>query len=184
MRSSSPKPTQHDLVLSAIACLQSLAMARMIRFGSNANEMAKLTRIPLIINFVLLLALLGPGSSHELYAAEKRAGITGPIALAFQIWVVGSTLFVTGLFARRLLRGQSLRPTNLDWSLFLTWWAVLDRGLPIRSHDGDGWLSHAKFFRSRCKIAIALKTPRRSGTPYVWGSEQTLQACYSLVSSG
>ena len=59
--------------------------------------MVKLIRIPLIINFVLLLALLGPGSSHELYTAGKRAGITTPIILALQICLVASTLFVTVL---------------------------------------------------------------------------------------
>jgi hypothetical protein len=101
-------------------------MATIILCGeTDINAMAKLTRIPLVINFVLLLALVGPGSSHELYSAGKRVGVTGPLTLAFQVWVVGSTLFVTGLLVWRLLRHPSLRPTKLDWSLFLNRWAVV-----------------------------------------------------------
>lgn len=56
---------------------------------------AKLIRIPLIINFTLVLALLGPGSSHRLYTAGKRAGIADLTVLLFQIWIAGSTVFVT-----------------------------------------------------------------------------------------
>jgi cytochrome b subunit of formate dehydrogenase len=90
-----------------------------------SNAMAKLIRIPLIINFVLLVALLGPGSSRELYNAGKRAGVTTPIMLTLQVWVLGSTLFVTGLIAWRLLSRQGLRLAKLDWALFAAWWAVL-----------------------------------------------------------
>jgi hypothetical protein len=96
------------------------------------NTVATLTRITLIINFFLLLALIGPlGRSRSLYIAERRAGIAAPITLALQVWFVGSTLFVSGLFLWRLLRRSDtavhkrLRPTMLDWTLFLAWWIVL-----------------------------------------------------------
>jgi hypothetical protein len=95
------------------------------------DKVAKLIRIPLTINFVLLLALIGPGRSHALYIALKKAGVAAPITLALQVWVVGSTVVVTGIFLWRLLRRSDIPvqkpviPTMLDWTLFLAWWIVL-----------------------------------------------------------
>jgi hypothetical protein len=55
-----------------------------------------LVRVPLLINFVLLLALLSPlGSSRKLYKAERAAGIAASITLTLQVWVIGTTLFAT-----------------------------------------------------------------------------------------
>ena len=110
-----------------MACPRHLGMAAYDLSAGTRTQSAvvKLIRIPLIINFVLLLALLGPGSSRELYTAIKRSGITAPITLALQIWFIGSTLFVTGLIVWKSLSMQKLRLKKLDWALFAAWWAAL-----------------------------------------------------------
>ena len=84
----------------------------------------------LVINFVLLLALIGPGNSRELYLAERRMGLAHFITHSVQLWFVGSTVVVTALFIRMLvLRSKVAQaeqsPTKLDWVLFLSWWFVL-----------------------------------------------------------
>jgi hypothetical protein len=98
---------------------------------SSAQRETKLIRVPLIINFLLMLALIGPGSSHTLDLALRKAGIENAITLAVQGWMIGSTLFATGFFVWRLVRkshaivDQPTRPTKLDWGLLLGWWFFL-----------------------------------------------------------
>jgi hypothetical protein len=90
-----------------------------------------LIRFPIIINFVLLVALIGPGSNRAFYFASKKAGVAASITLALQIWFVASSLFATTLFVWSLLRksdvteAKTLRPKRLDWILVLTWWATV-----------------------------------------------------------
>ena len=91
---------------------------------------AKFVRIPITINFALLLALVTLGSSRELYLASTKAGVAAPITLTLQVWFVASTIFATVFFARSLFRktepqSEAMRPKTLDWVLILSWWAVL-----------------------------------------------------------
>jgi hypothetical protein len=89
----------------------------------------KLLRVLVFINFVLLVALIGPGNSRQLYLAERRTGLAHIIVHSLQVWFVGSTVIVTVLFIRMLVfRSKALRsqnPTKLDWTLFLGWWFVV-----------------------------------------------------------
>jgi hypothetical protein len=90
-----------------------------------------LVRVPIIINFVLLLLLIGPGSSHRLYLASKRAGVANLIGPAIQIWVVVATLFATAIFIWMRFKKsdeepqQSAKGATFDGVLLLGWWIVL-----------------------------------------------------------
>jgi hypothetical protein len=98
---------------------------------SSAGIGAMLIRVLVLINFVLMLVLIGPGRSHNLDLALRRAGIASALTLALQIWFVGATLLATALFVWGLLRksdvteAKTLRPKRLDWILVLTWWATV-----------------------------------------------------------
>ena len=96
--------------------------------SSNAR-MTKLVRVLLASNFVVLLALIGPGSSHELYVKMRRVGVAHIIVGAVQIWVVAATMLATILFIMMLFSRREefppRRPTKLDWALFLGWWIVI-----------------------------------------------------------
>jgi hypothetical protein len=82
-------------------------------------------RILLIVNFIMLFWLVGPGTSHKLRLAEKRLGIANIIVHTFQFWTVASTVLLITLFVRVLLSRSEIsraqRPTKLDWILFLIW---------------------------------------------------------------
>lgn len=87
-----------------------------------------LLRILLLINFALLLVLIGPGNNRQLYLAERRAGVAHIVTHSLQFWFIGSTVVVTVLFIRALVSRSeafpSRRPTRLDWALLLGWWFV------------------------------------------------------------
>jgi len=89
----------------------------------------RLARGLLITNFVLLLALIGPGSSHSLYLTERRLGVAHIIVRFLQVWFIASTILATVLFIQVLASKSAVpqrpRPTRLDWSLLLGWWTVL-----------------------------------------------------------
>jgi len=89
------------------------------------RKMRRLTRALLIANFVLLLLLIGPGSSRSLYLAEKRLGIDNFITYSTQFWFITSTILSVVLFVWILFskseRCRAQRPTGLDWTLFLAW---------------------------------------------------------------
>lgn len=89
----------------------------------------KLLRVLVFINFVLLVALIGPGNSRQLYLGLRRMGRAHIIVHSLQVWFVGLTVIVTILFIRMLiLRSKALpsqNPTKLDWTLFLGWWLVV-----------------------------------------------------------
>ena len=90
-----------------------------------------LVRVPIVINFVLLLLLIGHGSSRKLYLVSNRAGVADLTVHALQIWVVGATVFATAMFVwRRFKRShaeaqQPPKDARLDGMLLLTWWVVL-----------------------------------------------------------
>ena len=85
----------------------------------------KLLRLTLATNFILLVGLVGPGSSHDLDLKLRRLGVENIIVRIVQFWFVGATVVATVLFIR-LLRGSisSQRPTKLDLALLLIWWFV------------------------------------------------------------
>jgi hypothetical protein len=92
------------------------------------RKLRKLTRTLLIVNFVLLLFLIGPGSSRKLYLAERRLGIAHTITYSLQFWFIASTILSLVLFiwilVSRSERCRAQRPTGLDWALFLGWFLV------------------------------------------------------------
>lgn len=91
----------------------------------------KLIRIALIVNFFVLLALIGPGMSHELDLALRRAGVEDLIGRSLQVWIVGSTMFTTALFASILRKKKRTPPGALapklkfEGALLLAWWIAL-----------------------------------------------------------
>lgn len=91
----------------------------------------KLIRIVLITNFFVLLALIGPGMSHELDLALRRAGVEDLIGRSLQVWIVGSTMFTTALFVSILWKKKGTTPGALapklkfEGALLLAWWIAL-----------------------------------------------------------
>lgn len=87
--------------------------------------MRRLTRALLIVNFVLLFLLVGPGRSHKLYLAGARLGINHIIDYSSSLWFIASTILSVVLFIWILVSGseacRAQRPTKLDWALFLGW---------------------------------------------------------------
>ena len=91
----------------------------------------KLVITLLIINFLLLILAMGPGSSRDLYIAMKRAGISDLLGHLFQVWVVGSTLVATITFPVILCKNwnmpaeAAIRGVALAGTLLLLWWLAL-----------------------------------------------------------
>ena len=87
--------------------------------------MRTLTRALLIVNCVLLLLLIVPGSSHTLYVAEKRLGIANIIDYSWKICFIASAILSVGLFIWILVsKSKGWRkqgPTALDWALLIGW---------------------------------------------------------------
>jgi hypothetical protein len=96
---------------------------------SSAARGTQLIRVLLLIDFALLLALIGPGNNRQLYLAERRMGIANIVTHTLQFWFIGSTVVVTALFVRMLVsRPKALHTSSLkklDWVLFLSWWFVV-----------------------------------------------------------
>jgi hypothetical protein len=63
-----------------------------------ARQTRKWVRTILIANLVLLAALIGPGSSHKLYLAERRLGVAYVIDLLTPILVRCVHRFGDGAF--------------------------------------------------------------------------------------
>lgn len=91
--------------------------------------MRKLARVLLIVNFVLLLLLIGHGSNYKLYLAEQRLGIADIIFHSLQFWFIASTLLAVVLFVWTLISrsegNRTQRPTKLDWALLVSWISVI-----------------------------------------------------------
>jgi hypothetical protein len=91
----------------------------------------RLVRIILIANFLILLALAGPGRSRELDLALRRAGIEDLIGRSMQVWIVGSTMFSTSLFAWILSKKKKVPPgaptarIKVEGLLLVLWWLAL-----------------------------------------------------------
>lgn len=91
--------------------------------------MRRITRTLLIVNFVLLLVLIGPGTSRKEYLAEKQLGIAHIITYSLQFWFIASTFVAVVLFVWTLIsrseKWRAQRPTKLDWVLLLGWGCVV-----------------------------------------------------------
>jgi hypothetical protein len=91
--------------------------------------MRKLTKVLMIVNFVLLILLIGLASSHSLYLTEKRLGIGDTIDISISIWLIASTLLSVILFIWILVSksrgGRKEGPTAFDWALFLGWFFAI-----------------------------------------------------------
>jgi len=73
------------------------------------------------VNFVVLLALIGPGSSHELDLKLRRLGVEAIIGRGVQFWLVASTITARVLFGLILWRkpraGLLVRPLRIEGTL-------------------------------------------------------------------
>jgi hypothetical protein len=106
--------------------MSSLDCCLSIRKGLN------LFRFVLIANFIVMACLIGPGSSHAFYVDLKRSGLAVAFVTSVQVWLVGSTVIATLLFARRVwIRKFTKFPegtsafSSLDLALFIAWWSVV-----------------------------------------------------------
>lgn len=92
---------------------------------SHGLSALKLARTLLVVNFILLAALIGPGRSHKLYSEGRKLGVAHVIVHSLQFWFVASTTLVVALVVRILISKSEMwraqRPTKLDWALFLGW---------------------------------------------------------------
>ena len=98
--------------------------------GSTLGSRARPTWVTAIvlINVALLVALVLPWSRNW-YLALKREGLDESVILAFQLWVVGSTLLATVSFVWRRVKETKLRynanPMTFDGMFLAAWWTVL-----------------------------------------------------------
>ena len=102
----------------------------MFAIGTGASSSPRITRLLralLISNFAVLLALIGPGSRHELYLKMRTVGVAHIIVGAVQVWIIAATILATILFITMLCSDALVprRPTKLDWSLFISWWIAV-----------------------------------------------------------
>jgi hypothetical protein len=101
--------------------------------GKTHQKAAMLIRFLVIVNFALLLVLVGPGRSHELDLALRRAGVEDLIGRLFQIWIVSSTILATAVFAFLVWRRRRRTPPSeaafprirVEGVLLLAWWGTI-----------------------------------------------------------
>jgi hypothetical protein len=89
-------------------------------------------RVIVIANFVLMLILIGPGSSHRLDLTLRRLGVENFVGRILQLWIIGSSLFVTALFVAMVWKNRRTEETDiprqrlrLEGMLVIAWWLVL-----------------------------------------------------------
>lgn len=90
----------------------------------------RLIRFLLLINFALLLILLGPGMSHKIDLELRSAGVEDLPGRLWQIWTIGSTLVASALFMiigyKKRTAPEAARPRMiLEGTLLLAWWATV-----------------------------------------------------------
>jgi hypothetical protein len=85
-----------------------------------------------LLNFALLAALLLPWSRNW-DLALKREGLDATVALAFQLWLLGSTLIATVFFVWRRAKETRFHyngnPMTIDGVFLAVWWTVLVLGI-------------------------------------------------------
>lgn len=75
--------------------------------------------------------MLGPGRSRDVDLALRRAGIENFMGRLVQLWLVGSTVFASVLFAvlkwrrRTASLGTPLPQLHVEGALLAMWWFVL-----------------------------------------------------------
>jgi hypothetical protein len=90
-------------------------------------------RVIVLVNFLLVVAWFGPLNSDKLYRGLRRTGLLDTEVLLEQLWVVGSTLSATALFACDLVRKargtlaarRTTRALVIDALLLSAWWVTL-----------------------------------------------------------
>lgn len=96
------------------------------RLGVTVRKTAILVRVLLIANFAVMLVLIGPGRSHELDLALRRAGLEGLIGRSIQVWIVGSTVIATTLFLILAWKRKKILPRiRFEGMLLIAWWVAL-----------------------------------------------------------
>ena len=95
------------------------------------RRFARIVRVLVMINFGVLLLLLGPGRSHRLDLLLRREGLENLIGRSFQVWTVSSTFIATALFAfmlrkkMRLAASEGSPRIRLEGFLLLGWWLTV-----------------------------------------------------------
>jgi hypothetical protein len=104
----------------------------MVDSAWSVRKGARLIRILIGVNFVLMLALIGPGRSHELDLVLRRIGLEDLIGRSLQVWIVGSTILTTALFAGIAWKKRRMKPSEtplprirVEGMLLLAWWVTL-----------------------------------------------------------
>lgn len=90
-----------------------------------------LIKVIVILNFLILVAALGPGRSHQFDLVLRRAAIEDLIGYSMMVWILGSTIFVSALFAlmlwkkTRMPSGAVTVKLKLEGFLVLLWWVTI-----------------------------------------------------------
>jgi hypothetical protein len=91
-----------------------------------------LIRIPIIINFAILILLVSPiGQSRSFYSAVKQSGYAGLLTTGLPLWMIATTLLVTVMFFCKIPSRSPAKateqqwPMRLDGTLLLAWWVAL-----------------------------------------------------------
>ena len=92
-------------------------------------------RLIVLANFLLvgLFLILDRVGGSIVDSALRTAGLDNAVAWSVQVWIAGSTLFTTGLFAWALHKkrgggspsGRASRSLTLDGALLVAWWLTL-----------------------------------------------------------
>ena len=84
-----------------------------------------------MINFFLLLLLIGPGRSHKLDLLLRKTGLADVITVALQRWFVGATFLATAVFVWGQFKTsdretqEATKTKTLDGAMLLGWWIAL-----------------------------------------------------------
>ena len=103
----------------------------MVGLTWSVRKTAILVRVLLIANFAVMLALIGPGRSHELDLVLRREGLEDLIGRSIQVWIVGSTVIATTLFLILAWKRTKMEPSDtlprirFEGTLLVAWWVAL-----------------------------------------------------------
>jgi hypothetical protein len=101
--------------------------------GQRSSGGGKAIRIPILVNFLLLVALVGPLKSSRLYGTLKSLSLDDALTWIIQGWFIGSTIITSALYARSLKRklrcGTETSTTDIglviDGAMLFAWWVTL-----------------------------------------------------------
>lgn len=99
---------------------------------TGGRKAATLIRTLVIANFLLMLILIGPASSHNLDLTLRSLGVQELIGRTLQLWLAGSTLLLTGLFIRIVWKNRRIAEVDLpkqrfriEGMLVIAWWVTI-----------------------------------------------------------